>query len=258
VKAEKIISELKKFLSAPRLKIDYVTIGGSGEPTLNACLEKLVSGIKSLTDIPIALLSNGSLFFDKKVRDAVKEVDIILPSLDAGNEETFRALNRPHPALNLGRIITGLRELRQEFTGPLWLEVLLVEGLNDQPAHVRQLQRIIEQLEPDRVQLNTAVRPGTEPWVSPLSSGKLEEIKALMGHKAEVVVSFPYIELQELSVQTESRIYNLLRRRPCPADEIARATGLCGEELIPILERLAREEKIQCQQHDGKKFYRAP
>jgi predicted Rossmann fold nucleotide-binding protein DprA/Smf involved in DNA uptake len=85
----------------------------------------------------------------------------------------------------------------------------------------------------------------------------MEEIKSILGHKAEIVASFSCTEMQKPSIQAESRIFNLLRRRPCPADEIARAIGLPAGELDPILERLAREGKIHHHMHGGKGFYRA-
>jgi wyosine [tRNA(Phe)-imidazoG37] synthetase (radical SAM superfamily) len=256
VKAEAVLADLKKFLAAGATT-DYITIGGSGEPTLNAELGELVAGIKSLTDTPVALLTNGSLFYEKGVRRAVKEVEVILPSLDAADEEIFRAVNRPHPSLSIQRIIRGLKELRQEYAGLIWLEVLIIEGINDPLPHIQRLHRVIEQIEPDRIQLNTAVRPGTEPWVAPLSSEKMEEIKSILGHKAEVVASFSCAEMQKPSLQAESRIVDLLRRRPCPEDEIARAVGVSAAQLAPILDRLARQGKIHCHVHGGKGFYRA-
>ena len=255
--SEDILSELADFLSRSAQKLDYVTLAGSGEPTLNTQLPLVVEGIRKLTPAPVALLTNGSLFFRDEVRAAVRDIDLIIPSLDCVDESSFQAVNRPHPSLRLPRIIEGLKTLRREHAGPIWLEVLLVKGLNDQPAHLERLRRVLNDLRPDRIQLNTVVRPPAYPKAAPLSPEELESIREYLGEKAEVVASFSRHHMQSPVVGTESRILDLLSRRPCPYDEIRSSTGLADPDITSILQRLVEERRIRCEMHEGKKFYLA-
>jgi len=55
---EEIISELRDALQQHQ-KIDYITIGGSGEPTLSIHLGSLISRVKAMTAIPVAVLTNA-------------------------------------------------------------------------------------------------------------------------------------------------------------------------------------------------------
>jgi len=252
------LSELREFLKIPGHRIDYITLAGSGEPTLNAELGRIISEIKSFTDLPVALLTNGSLFFKREVRQAVGEADLILPSLDTADEESFKVVNRPHDSLNLQLIIEGLVKLRDEYTGRIWLEVLMVEGLNNRPEQILALKRAIEQIKPDRVQLNTVVRPGTESRARAVSPEGLADICRILGEHTEIVASFRSQKLQNESGRAESQIVNMLRRRPCPVDEISRATGLNDDRLTMILEKLIKEQRIHYDLHNGKGFYLAP
>jgi wyosine [tRNA(Phe)-imidazoG37] synthetase (radical SAM superfamily) len=129
VSIEPVLAELKDRL-AEDLQADFITISGSGEPTLNSGLGRLIEGIKKITDIPVAVLTNGALFTDKSVRADCLQADVVLPSLDAGDEVAFRKINRQHPDINIEKLITGLCEFRNEFSGRIWLEVFFVEGLN--------------------------------------------------------------------------------------------------------------------------------
>ena len=148
-----IIRELEDYLASPPGALDYITMAGSGEPTLNAGIGEIIAAVKSLTATPVALLTNGSLFYLPEVRAQVAAADVILPSLDAGREETFRQINRPHAGLTLDLVITGLKALRQEFAGQVWLEVVLLQGMNDNPEELAALKSLIGELSPDRVQL---------------------------------------------------------------------------------------------------------
>jgi len=117
-----VIEELKAFLSK-RKNIDYITFSGSGEPTLNSKIGGMISEVKKLTDIPVAILTNSSLFSREEVRRELREADVVLPSLDVVSQSLFESLNRPHPSLKIEEIIDGLIEFRKEFKNKIWLEV---------------------------------------------------------------------------------------------------------------------------------------
>jgi wyosine [tRNA(Phe)-imidazoG37] synthetase (radical SAM superfamily) len=254
--ADTIVSELAEVLKTPGLRLDYITLAGSGEPTLNAGLEDIIQGIRNITTIPLALLTNGSLFYRKEVRKMVRNVNVVLPSLDCAEETAFRLLNRPHPSLRLDKIIEGLVRLRHEISSQMWLEVLLVEGLNDQPHHIEKLIQAVDAIQPDRIQLNTVVRPPADGRARPVSQQRMEHIAKALGERAEIVVSWSRSHIQAPSGRLETHIIELLRRRPCPLEEIAESTGTNENQLKPVLEGLIQGGKISREKHNGVEFYR--
>lgn len=252
-----ILAQIAQVLKKPGLKLDFITLAGSGEPTLNSDLGAIVSGIRKLTDTPVALLTNGSLFFREDVRRAVRDIDLIIPSLDCVDEAAFQTVNRPHPSLTPAAIIQGLKELRRDFDGKIWLEILLVKDFNDQSHHINKLVTAVRDIRPDRIQLNTVVRPPAYSAAKPVSLQDLEAILARLGDRTEIIASFSGQQKQGPAERTEVHIINLLRRRPCPLDEISRSTGLEIERLVAILDRLTDEHRIRYDVHNGIGFYQA-
>src|SRR5450830_92931 len=180
VSAETIIAEVTEFLEKnPR--IDFLTFSGSGEPTLNSDLGKMIQGLKKITSIPVAVITNGSLLYRKEVRQDLMAADVVLPSLDAVSGEIFQAVNRPHPNLKPKVMIEGLSKFSREYPGKIWLEVMLVKGINDSKPELEKMRAIIKSLRIDRVrhsmslakadkvQLNTVVRPPAEEGFFPLT-----------------------------------------------------------------------------------------
>ncbi len=185
--AAEIISEVKSWL-AKGGEADYLTLSGSGEPTLNCRLGKIIEGIKGLgSGIPLAVITNGSLLCRPEVRDELMGADVVLPSLDAVDEESFRAINRPLEALEYDRILAGLRDFSLVFRGEIWLEVFLLAGVNDSDQHIEKLAALLETISADKIQLNTVSRPAGE-QVERVSHRRLEEIRQRLGDKAEVIV----------------------------------------------------------------------
>jgi wyosine [tRNA(Phe)-imidazoG37] synthetase (radical SAM superfamily) len=150
---------LELSLSILEKKPDYITLSGSGEPTLNQNIGEIIHTIKDLTSIPVAVLTNGSLLSIEEVRNELLEADLVLPSLDAVTPFIFEAINRPHPSLSIRDIISGLIQFRKEFRRRIWLEILFCRGINDDKEEIGKLKEAVENIQPDRVQLNTPVRP---------------------------------------------------------------------------------------------------
>ncbi|MFH1678720.1 MAG: radical SAM protein [Candidatus Omnitrophota bacterium] len=185
-----IIDEFRAWLGQDKMLLqglEYITISGSGEPTLNTGLGALITGLKKLVPSKIALLTNSSLFSDARIRRQAQEADLIVPSLDAATQGLFVKIDRPAPALKIEEIISGLVLLRREFRGKIWLEVMLVKGVNDDIRHIRKLKEVIERINPDRIQLNSPVRTTAEIDVLAVDKGKLKKIKEILGEKAEIV-----------------------------------------------------------------------
>jgi wyosine [tRNA(Phe)-imidazoG37] synthetase (radical SAM superfamily) len=189
IKVSQIIDELKVWLESNKeiaQGLEYITLSGSGEPTLNAKFGELISEIKKITPLKVALLTNASLLFDPQVRRQVWQADLIVPSLDAVTQELFVKVDRPHPSINIEDIINGLVALRREFRGKIWLEVMLVKGVNDDIRHIRKLKEVIERINPDKIQLNSPVRTTADAGVLAVGKPKLRKIKEILGEKVEL------------------------------------------------------------------------
>jgi len=236
---------------------DYITLAGSGEPTLHSRFGDIAAGIRRFTDVPIALLTNGALFYLPEARAACGAVDLVLPSLDAGDEETFRRVNRPHPELTLEKLVTGLVELRAEFNGQIWLEVFLIEDVNSSDEQVQRIKECIERIEPDRVQLNTAVRPPAESDVRAVPHERLEEICDVLGPRTEIIAPAAGLELPPGGQARRDRVLGLLRRRPCTLHDIAVGLSIHQNEVIKYVQALLDEGAIRVRQRLYDTYYEA-
>lgn len=236
-------------------RIDHITFSGSGEPTLNGNLGRLIRGIKRMTGVPVAVLTNGTLLGRKDVRADLRAADIVVPSLDAATSPLFRAVNRPHPSLDAARMIDGLARFRREFPGQIWLEVMLVRGVNDSPAHVRALKKAIAAIRPDRVQLNTVVRPPAEASAAPLSPRELGRIARALGGGAEVVADFGPRLARGRTAASEEVILAMVRRRPVTSEDIAASLAAHRDEVLKTVAHLLAAGRIRGVRHGRKTFY---
>lgn len=249
-----ILSQIKKKLSSGQ-HIDYITFSGSGEPTLNTAIGKLTKEIKKITSIPVAVLTNGTLLTRKSVRKALLAADLVAPSLDAATQETFIKVNRPHPSLKIDEIIEGLKKFRQEFKGLIWLEIMLVKGVNDSPAQLKKLKSALSKIKPEKIQLNTVIRPPSEKFALPLSQKELENIKSFFGENCEIIAEFNKKKEILPSENIEMAILSLVQRRPVTLSDISSSLGMHKNEVIKYLNFLLKQDKIRFVTHEGLKYY---
>ncbi len=189
VRIEEIIAELKSWLASNTKEsklLDYVTLCGMGEPTLHTGIAEVIKEIKKSTAAKISVITNSSFLSDASLRQAIKNVDLIVPSLDAADEITFQKIDRPALNIHLEGIINGLINLRKEFSGNIWLEVMLVKGINDSFEHIKKLKEIINRINPDKIQLNSPVRTTAEQGVLSVDKDRLEKFKEILGEKCEI------------------------------------------------------------------------
>jgi wyosine [tRNA(Phe)-imidazoG37] synthetase (radical SAM superfamily) len=255
VPPEEIQGELELYLSVLDKKPDYITLSGSGEPTLNTNIGEIVQRIKEITSIPIAILTNSSLFSLDEVRRDLSEADIVLPSLDAITPALFEYINRPYPSLEIEEIISGLIQFRKQYRGQIWLEILFCRGVNDGKEEVGKLKEIIERIHPDKVQLNTSVRPPVEDFAFPLTFKQLEDIKEELGSNVEVVSEFMGPMGDRFDSDKDAEIIQLIKRRPCTAEDISKALGLRMEELIKSLNYLIGKGAIRYRVFEHRCYY---
>jgi wyosine [tRNA(Phe)-imidazoG37] synthetase (radical SAM superfamily) len=271
VSPEAVLAELKEAL-AKGLEADFITISGSGEPTLNSRLGELIDGIKKMTGIPVAVLTNGTLLFKQDVREDCAKADVVLPSLDAGDKETFEEINRPHKDISIENLISGLCVFRNEFAGQIWLEVFLIKGLNTDARQIAKIKNIIKRIRPDKIQLNTAVRPTTYAGVKRADAEELEAIAAELGNKCEVVADFSSsrdgsapirsepIPTHRDSCGIESKaedVLSMLKRRPCSLDDISSGLGIGRNEALKYISHLQRRGVINSEERNGRIFFKA-
>lgn len=187
---DEIILEFKSWIqNNPQTykELKFVTLSGLGEPTLNSRIGELIDRLKALTTAGIAIITNSTLLGDPLIRKQILKVDLIVPSLDAVDPEIFKQIDRPHADIKLNEIIGGLVDLRKEFSGKIWLEIMLVAGVNDDLGHIEKLKKVIQRINPDRIQLNSPVRKPAEKNVFCVAKDKLEKIKEILGEKAEII-----------------------------------------------------------------------
>ena len=253
VPLDEVLAELRQNRSA---KPDYITLSGSGEPTLYSRLDELIAGIHAMTGIPVAVLTNGSLLWKKEVRSQLMEADLIVPSLDAGDDILFKSVNRPHASISFNSMFDGLKSLSDEFHGMIWLEVLLTGGYTAVKAEVEKIARLVCRIRPDRIQLNTVTRPPAEEFAIKVSRERLEEFARLFVPHAEVIADFHDTgSIPAFSVPPES-VINLLQRRPCSIDDITKGLGIHKQEAIKQTEHLMAERSIELFDLNGKSFFR--
>lgn len=254
VPLNEVIAELKgKLTSRP----DYITLSGSGEPTLYSRTDELIDRIKAVTDIPVAVLTNGSLLWKQEVRAQLMNADLVIPSLDAGDEAMFQAVNRPHEDISFERMLEGLVALRGEFQGQYWLEVFLLAGHNAIAAEVEKLAKCVSRINPDRLQLNTATRPPAEDYATTVQRSRLNELAAMFNPPAEVIADFRGVHRQREFAAGRDSVLELLRRRPCSIDDIADGLGMHRNEAVKYIEELSAEELIEHAPAAGKLYYKA-
>jgi len=253
VPVKEILEQLKQKLVACRP--DIITLAGSGEPTLHSEIDQVIDGIKAITDTRVAVLTNGSLFWDGEVRRRVLGADIIMPTLSSAFDQTFRRIHRPHPDLDVGAIIEGLKRLRGEYHGQLLLEVVFLSGINDTEEEEEALKDVIDTICPDRIQINTVVRPPSDSRAKSLDRERLEEIRLLLGKNAEVIAATPFGK-EGLSGQSSAKsLLDTVKRRPLRAIDIVNSLDLDPDDVKDLIKGLLIKGYIRKQEHSGEIFY---
>jgi len=256
VKVKSVLLELERKLNNGS-KPNYISLAGSGEPTLHVRIGDLIRKIKQMTDIPVAVITNGSLFWKKEVQDALMSADLVLPSLDVGDERMFRTVNRPCSKISFEQMVQGLMEFTHRFPRSVWLEVFLVAEMTGISSQVKKIADLCRQICPERIQLNTVVRPPAEPFIRPVSQTDLESLADFFTPRAEIIADDKRSESapEEIGFSTPEEIQELLLHRPCTLEEIAEGLNLPKMTVIKGLEMLMKQRKISEVFQDGKRFY---
>jgi len=238
---------------------DYITFSGSGEPTLNIRIGDVLNLVKKLKpDIPVAVLTNGTLLSDRNVRNEIKNADVVLPSLDAATQDMFNRLNRPAPGLNIENYIQGLIDFRKEYKGKIYLEIFLLSDYNYDNNEFDELKKAIQKIKPDSVQLNTLDRPGTITDLKPVTREQLEKVIEYWGMtNVEIIAAAAKRkEVQSYRQDTENAIMGMISRRPCTIEDLSQTLGIHISEINKYLDVLESENRIRSIQQERGVFYK--
>ncbi|HPI92703.1 MAG TPA: radical SAM protein [Deltaproteobacteria bacterium] len=251
---DEIIEELKgKLVSSP----DWITLSGSGEPTLYSRLGELIARIRTITDIPVAVLTNGALLWQEEVRRELMDAHLVIPSLDAGDQAMFTAVNRPHQSIAFDLMVDGLSAFRSSYHGQYWLEVFILGGHTAMKIEVEKIAACAARAEPDRIQLNTVTRPPAEDIAVGVDLIGMEKLTTLFTPRAEVIADFRGVHDSPEFSATSDTVLDLLRRRPCTIDDIAGGLGIHLNEAVKYVEDLLGKGLVGQVELKRKTCYRA-
>ncbi len=261
VPVDEVLAELRKALAGSE-RIDWITLSGSGEPTLNSGIGRLIPEIKRLSPIPVAVLTNGTLLGLAEVREALASADLVVPSFDAGTEETFRKINRPHGGITLEGLAAGIAGFTASYPGRVWLEVMLLPGVNDSDSELEAIAGRIRMIRPEKVQLNTAVRPGAEAGVKALSPDELDRARNFLASRCvpipvEVVAGFSGRRDRAADRDLLVGIHDYLKRRPATVEDLAAVFGVHRHQVIKYLGHLKDGCQVREVTTGGKRFFAA-
>ncbi|MFA6569449.1 MAG: radical SAM protein [Victivallales bacterium] len=258
-----IIGELDEFLSG-KPEIDYITFSGAGEPTLHSGIGRIVEFLKGkYPQYRICLITNGILLGSEQMIEELAGIDLVIPSLDAADDETLAKINRPAAGIGAEGIVKSLEDFRKRSKALFWLEVFVVPGINDSPESIEAIRKAVIRIRPDKVQLNSLDRPGTEKWVRKASEAEiLPFFRTLEPHvKVEIIgrpaVSAPAIAAEKLSDKDlEKAVIEIVRRRPCTLSEIASALSADENRLLPLLRKMTGAGAIKIEKMPRGVFYK--
>ena len=237
-------------------KIDYITFSGSGEPTLNSAIGKVIKKIKSLCSIPVAVLTNATLLHCESLREDIMGADLIVPSLDAVSPEIFKAVNQPHPDITVDMVISGMEAFIRDFKGLVWLEVMLVQGINDSPDELLKISNVVKHWNVDKIQINTIERPAPDSEVKAVIPETLKLAVDIFGNKAETIGGFVKSSKCKTVDDNQEAIIELLKRRPCSINQICQSLDMDSKVVLKYISTLLNQGTIENILHNKEQYYR--
>jgi wyosine [tRNA(Phe)-imidazoG37] synthetase (radical SAM superfamily) len=237
-------------------QIDFLTFSGSGEPTLHEDIGHMINELKKLTRIPIAVLTNGSLLHMPEVRNDLMNADLVIPTLCTADRDIYRRIHRGYEAIDIDMVIEGYIRFREMYRGQIWLELMLIRGINDKPEQIGDLKEVIDRINPDKIQLNTVVRPPSEEYARPVSLETMQKIKETLGEKCEIIVDLEPKTTTERHDDQLGKITATIARRPVTIDDLIKITGMSRAQVLKHIEVLTEMGIIEVSKHNKREYYR--
>jgi len=253
---EDVLAELDRKLACGIVP-DYISLAGSGEPTLNLRIGDLIGKIRKMTSVPVAVLTNGSLLWMQEVRESLMEADLVLPSLDAGDASLFHHVNRPQENLSFERIIWGMIDFSGQFPGAIWIEVFLLDGVTGIQSEVEKISALTRQIRHEKVHLNTVSRPPAEKFAFAVPQAHMNYYASLVWGGAEVIAD---IDPGELSTPQHPEIPDadllaLLSRRPCTVHDVSIGLSANPIQVSKQLQELNRKSLVKIVRRDAAVYF---
>lgn len=253
---EEILKEIEEAIEIHREGVDYVTFVGEGEPTLCKSLGWLIKEVKKITDLPVAVITNGALLYKNDVREELLAAEVVMPSLDTANESTFRYLNRPHRDLNINTIIDGMIQFRDIYRGKLWMELMLVKGVNDTEEELYLIKKALERIRPDRIYINVPIRPPAERWVEIPDEKALVRAHSILGDVTVIASKEEGTFDTEGFANLEDAILSITRRHPMRESQIKETLKSYGvENFKEVINKLIKDGKLKKIEYHDDVFY---
>jgi len=254
---EKLLSEMDIFLEK-EIHLDYITFAGSGEPTLNSDIGYMIKELKRITNIPIAVLTNGTLLDNPKVREDILRSDLLLPSLDAVSEDVFKKINNPVNGITAKQLVKGLIDFSKIYKGKIWVEVFISKGINDSIKELDKIRKVLEQVNPAKIQLNSLDRP---PAYAEAKTADHSLLTSIMNRWKDLPVEIikrvkTRDEIPSFSKNIENNIMNTIARRPLTIEDLMILTGKGRLELNKYIDILEKEKIIRTEIVGKKIFFR--
>ncbi len=269
VTASEVIEELDAYFEEnPNPSLNYITFAGKGEPTLNSEISLIIKHIKEHYPYPVCILTNGSLLYKEDVRKDLMQADLIVPSLDAISDKAFKKINHPHQSITVDKIIDGIKLLRKEFPGELWIEILFVKGINDTPEEILLLKEKIKDIQPDQIYVNTIYRPPSFENYQSIDKSTLNNIQSDM----DKLIGTTFLSNQKINSTPVDIQYNvhhndfverikpILSIRPCTLDDLSdifctKTSDLKKNDIQSILEELVHKKILDIEEYENSQFY---
>lgn len=254
-----ILAEVEQELAAHQTgEIDWVTFVGSGEPTLHSGIGWLIRQVKALTSLPVAVITNGSLLYLPEVRVELSIADAVLPTLDAGNAWLYRQINRAAPRFTFDRLVEGLHLFRQTYSGKLWIELMLIQGMNDTEEALQELALILNHIQPDQVHITLPVRPPAEAWVRPSDESGLQCAEEILGKVVPLSTPAASEARAVRVVDLAETVLSVVTRHPMREEELLiLLSRWSADEVHAVLDDLASRREVQAVERDGRSFWSA-
>ena len=251
---EDITNEFKEYLKDDD-KFDVISIVGEGEPTLYSKLGELIKGLKALTDKPVAVITNSALMGDENVRRDLMEADIVLPSLDSYDEESWHKIDRPHGSLVYEDMFEGLIKFTNEFKGQIFMELMLMDKINDSNEALDKFKALFKKLSYDKLYVNTPVRPPAEDYAIVSSKERINYACELLGGiSIDALASYGFFS--EIEDDYEA-ILSIIGRHPMNQHEVLGFLESRNvENTDELFERLNNDEKVAPTEYKGYITYR--
>ncbi len=274
-KAEGILAEFSSVYHEIKNSIDVITITGSGEPTLNSCLKEILIGIRDIVkdEKNIAILTNTTTLDNKDIYKTLLDFDIVVPSLDAVTKTAFEKINKPAKEININNIINHLIAFSNEYTGKLYLEVLLAKNVNDQKEDIDTLISVIKKINYTRLDIGTITRPPSYSFAKPLTDQELDDIKSYIASNGVSFIKDNTVDDNSnntvISYHKQSSISNndndtdliirklmpLLKMRPTTIDDIIKTLKIDKDVVQEVLTPFIQSGEVTSKEFNGILYY---